>query len=413
MTRRIQTLVAGIGLLAQLATGCGSDNTTDGFAGTGVAGGVGGAAGAQMLPPPGGTGGTGTLPLGGAGGMIVGGAGGAAGTMVEPTGGVGGMVLGGAGGETGEHPLRMDECGLDTEYDGDEYCILPPPAADGFQIHVGPSNYTNPEFQYLLPANSESTADFPVTSTNDHPIHFYFREFRMRNGAHHNIVTANDGGALGLGHRIGTTNRLAEDSPSGGIIAPENEGVGIPLAAFAPINVNLHSINTTDKTQLKEVWINFYYRDEADVTEPVNEMFATGSVTFAIQPHEDTMLGPFSCNVTGSGRMLWMYGHRHANNVRFSAWRMRGGMRDVIYEAKNWEEPLVLEYSTTVTNKTPNLDMNIEGGWNGILDLQAGDQIGWECHVINQTDGVLRFTNNTYTGEMCIVDAELVGANCR
>jgi hypothetical protein len=32
--------------------------------------------------------------------------------------------------------------------------------------------------------------------------------------------------------------------------------------------------------------------------------------------------------------------------------------------------------------------------------------------VINKTDGVLRFTNNTYTGEMCIVDAELVGANC-
>jgi hypothetical protein len=54
----------------------------------------------------------------------------------------------------------------------------------------------------------------------------------------------------------------------------------------------------------------------------------------------------------------------------------------------------------------------IEGGWSGILDVQPGDQFQWECHVVNQTDGTLRFTNNTYTGEMCIMDAELVGANC-
>lgn len=309
--------------------------------------------------------------------------------------------------------LAMDECGLDTKYAGDEYCILPPPPDKGFQLHIGPSNYDNPELKYLLAPGQEVTSDFSAVSSNDKPIHFYYRQFRMRNGAHHNIITASDGGGLGLGHRIGTSNRLAEDSPQGGIIAPENAGVGIGLGAHTNINVNLHSINTSEETQLREVWINFWYVDEDKVTEPVNEVFATGSVLFAIGPHEDTMLGPFSCNVTGNGRMLWMYGHRHANNVRFSAWRQRGLQRDVIYEATHWEEPLVLEYSSTVMNNTmPDLANGIEGGWSGILDLQAGDQIGWECHVINQTDGTLRFTNNTYTGEMCIVDAELVGANC-
>src|SRR5438067_1615602 len=36
-------------------------------------------------------------------------------------------------------PLAMDECGLHTSYPGDEYCILPPPADKGFQLHIGPN----------------------------------------------------------------------------------------------------------------------------------------------------------------------------------------------------------------------------------------------------------------------------------
>jgi hypothetical protein len=44
--------------------------------------------------------------------------------------------------------------------------------------------------------------------------------------------------------------------------------------------------------------------------------------------------------------------------------------------------------------------------------VQPGDKLEWECHVVNGLDTPLRFTNNTYTGEMCIMDAELVGTNC-
>jgi hypothetical protein len=291
-------------------------------------------------------------------------------------------------------------------------CRRPPDK--GFQLHIGPTNYDSPEAQYILAPGQEATNTFSATSTNTTDIHFLYRQFRMRPGAHHNIITAGDGGGFGTGRRIGTVNALAEDSPKGGLdaIAPENQGVGIPLAARTTIDVSLHSINTTERPQLREIWVNFWYRDPADVTEPVEQMFQTGSVSFQIQPGADTILGPFSCKVTGNGRMLWMYGHRHANNVRFSTWRVRGGQRDLIYEAYDWEEPLVLEYASNVTNRAPDRAMGIEGGWNGILDFQTGDTLEWECHIINQTNGVLAFTNNTFTGEMCIVDAELVGANC-
>ena len=309
-------------------------------------------------------------------------------------------------------PLAMDECGLNTKFPGDEYCLLPPPPDKGFQIHVGPTNYDNPEPQYILAAGDEATNDFKVTSGNTSKKFFYYRQFRMRPSAHHNIVTSSAGGGFGMGRRIGTSNHLAEDSPSGGVIAPENEGVGIEIAPNQTINVNLHSINISDKPMLREVWINFWYRDESEVTESVEEMFQTGDVTFAVQPREDKVLGPYKCTIQGNGRMLWFYGHRHANNVRFSVWRNRGSQRDLFYEGLNWEEPLVLEFSSTVKNPVPDRAKNIEGGWSGILDMKAGDVIEWECHVINKTDGVLRFANETYTAEMCIMDAELVGANC-
>jgi hypothetical protein len=309
----------------------------------------------------------------------------------------------------------MDECGLNTKYDGDEYCILPPPPDKGFQLHIGPSNYDNPEPEYLLEPGQEDTSGFSGVSSNTTPIYFYYRQFRMRPGAHHNIITttADEEMRFGMGSRIGTTNHLAEDSPKHGVIAPENEGVGIPLAPNSPIGVSLHSINVTERPQLREMWVNFWYRDPELVKEPVEQLFAGGDPSFEIQPGEDTVLGPYRCEATGSGRMLWFYGHRHANNVRFSAWRIRGGVRELFYEAYDWEEPLVLEFSSTVTNATPDRGRQIEGGWSGILDIEAGDQLEWECHVVNKTDAALRFSNNTYTGEMCIIDAELVGANCR
>lgn len=311
-----------------------------------------------------------------------------------------------------------DGCGLHTQYEGDDYCIAAPDPEKGWQLHIGPEDYDNVDPKYILKPGEERTDSFSTTSTNTEKKFFYYRQFRMRPGAHHNIITAsspNDGSEMRAdtgGRRIGTTNHLIEDNPLGGVIAPENKGVGIPLEPNSKVSVSLHSINTTDKPLLREVWANFWYRDESEVTEPVAEMFQAGDTRFAIQPKEDTVLGPYSCNIEGDGRMLWFYGHRHANNVRFSAWRIRDGKRELFYEGLNWEEPLVLEYSSTVMNMVPDRDKNIEGGWSGVLDMKTGDTIEWECHIVNQTDKVLRFTNNTFTGEMCIMDAELVGANC-
>lgn len=84
----------------------------------------------------------------------------------------------------------MDECGLHTKYAGDEYCILPPPKDQGFQLRIGPSGYDNVSAQYLLQPGEERTDDFPTVTSNDQEVYFYYRQYRQRTGAHHNISPA-------------------------------------------------------------------------------------------------------------------------------------------------------------------------------------------------------------------------------
>jgi hypothetical protein len=313
--------------------------------------------------------------------------------------------------DAGGIPYAWDECGLNTGYAGDDRCILPPPPDKGMQIHFGPDDYDNPDALSMLAPGEERTDNVPATSSNDHDIYFFFRQYRLRPTAHHIIVTAANGSNLLTGRRIATAN-TSQDYPAHGIIAPEDKNVGSPLAAHASINASFHAINTTEQPQLREAWINFWYRDPSEVTEPATEWFETGNVLLDVPPHTSTTLGPYTCNIDNTGRLLWLYGHRHANNTRFTVTRVRGDQHDVIYDADKWEEPMLLDYNSLEKNPAPDIANGVEGGWSGILDVMAGDQLQWQCDVTNNHDTDLRFTEQTFLGEMCIVDAEAVGANC-
>jgi hypothetical protein len=190
------TLVLGI-------AGCGSDhgsaNTAGGSGGAVSMGGSGGVpgAGAAIAAATGGdtstsvnggspsaaaSGGYTSTP--GSGGNTSGaGAGGTPPVTVD-----GGSVPAGVPPPEGFHANAMNECNLHSGWPGDEYCILPPPPDKGFQLHLGPSNYQNPEAEYLLQPGEEWVHRFTSTSANDKDIKFYVRQYRMRPGAHHTIV---------------------------------------------------------------------------------------------------------------------------------------------------------------------------------------------------------------------------------
>jgi len=297
--------------------------------------------------------------------------------------------------------LAMDECGLKTQYPGDEYCINAPAPDKGFQFHVGPSNYENPESKYVLLAGEENVINMSGVSGNDKDIQYYYRQYRMRPGSHHVILTAG-------GQRIGGTQNLARDNPQYGIIPPENEGIGLPLSARVTINANMHFYNFTDKPMIRELWVNYWYKDPATVKETAKGVFSMTGVSAAVA-HSHVVVGA-SCPVTGTGRVLSFSGHRHLNNVRFSIWHKTGGQRDLVFEDYDSEHPGIVEFNSLTTNTAPNPMTKTMGGMSGILNVKQGDMFDFECEIINDTNTNFVGQNEAADDEMCILTGDTVGA---
>jgi len=301
-----------------------------------------------------------------------------------------------------EHKLAMDECGLHTKYAGDEYCIKPPPADKGFQLHIGPSNYDNPEAQYLLQPGEENVVNMSATSGNDKDVLYYFRQYRMRPGSHHVILSAN-------GKSIGGTQNLARDQPDYGIIPPENQDVGLPLGAHAKISANMHFYNFSDKPMVRELWVNYWYKDPAQVKETANRIFSPTGVSAAVA-HSHVVVGA-SCPINGTGRILSLSGHRHLNNVRFSVWHKSGSQRDLVFEDFDSEHPGELEFNSIAQNPVPNPMTKVMGGVSGILNVKPGDALDFECEIVNNTNKNFFGANEAQDDEMCILTGDLVGGS--
>jgi hypothetical protein len=295
---------------------------------------------------------------------------------------------------------------------GDQYCILPPPADQGFQLHVGPADYDDPAeiAKYTLPPGGENNKFIPVTSGNKTDVFYYKRQYRMRPGSHHLIVydsAGGSGGVIGTGRRLGGTQNQVKDNPTGPM-PPENEGIGMPLKANAQLRLDIHHYNGTDEPILREAWINFWYVPTASVKQEAKEMFLMAQGP-TIAPNQRVVVKG-ERSVPTDGRVLTTYGHRHSNNVRFSAWRTRGADKMQIYEDYDWKEPKVLEYNTLTTNPAPNAAALAGGGYSGILDLKAGDKISWECEIVNKSGATIIFNQNeAVTSEMCILIGDTIG----
>jgi len=247
----------------------------------------------------------------------------------------------------------------------------------------------------------EDVVTMSQPSGNDKAIQYYYRQYRMRPGSHHVIFTAD-------GRRIGGTQNLAKDNPDFGIIPPENEDVGLPLNAHANLSANMHFYNFGEKPIIREVWANFWYKDPAEVKETAKEVFSMTGVSAAVA-HSHVVVGA-SCPVTGTGRALTLYGHRHMNNVRFSIWHNSGGKKDLVFEDYDPMHPAVLEFNSVAMNPVVDAKTKTPGGASGILNLKQGDTVDFECEIVNKTDKNFFGANEAEDDEMCILVGDTVGA---
>ena len=323
--------------------------------------------------------------------------------------------------------------GYKTPYGGDDYCILPPPATLGTQVHVGPEDYAKPG-TFELAAGGEENTMYYVNAPNA-DAHYYYRvNWRMRAGSHHMIITVSDTdredgwaadlnggqsknvGATGFdtsagSHGFGGAQRPDLDRPQGTLaVPPENVGIGALLQAKQQFSFNLHHINTGEKPILREAWVNVWYMDKSEVTKEMKPLSASGSPRDVSIPARQRTVLKYRCDVQNASRIITMNGHRHAHTDRFSVWVKKPSGDEIrAYESFNWEDMPTYQYDSVSSNPAPDVASKMDGASSGELNLAKGDELYFLCDINNTLDVPLKFANEAIDGEMCILFGSYLG----
>jgi hypothetical protein len=325
----------------------------------------------------------------------------------------------------GEGPAA-GPCEIASGYPGDDFCIAPPDANEGIQLWVGPTDYDDPDAvrPYLLEPGGEDVICFhtePVAGD----FHYLKQSNRMRSGSHHMLINlkASEGRSAGpvvdqgdcegfagiLGTVPGSQMPMVDFTTSG--FGPEDAGLGRYFPADAIASFQMHYVNTGTETVMREAWVNLYFKDEVEVTDPLNSVFLVGDLAVDVPAgaRQTTPLR-FEPTLEQPTRIFELTGHSHAHSERFSVWTNRGTEQErLVYESYDWAEPDVLRYNTVVDNAPPDPVAFRDGGISGLFHIEPGDTLDFECEVNNTSDLPLRFANEAYTAEMCLLAGSYVG----
>lgn len=302
-------------------------------------------------------------------------------------------------------------CDLHTQYAGDANCILPPTSAEGFQIHVGPTNYDDPNDvgQFLLDPGKETVECWNLVAPNDHDMYNQKRQYRMRPNSHHLILKEGDG-TTGWGQcpnalQTAWGGSQGQSTDIGyGDIAPEDADFASHIPAHRPTSVELHFYNTGDKPILREAWVNFYEADPNRAWKQLGGIALIGANGLVVAPQTTKDLTWSVPNTVQGRRIVNVVGHVHSHTQRFTATRVTpSGARTPLYELDDWEEPHGLRFNTIAQNPPLGTAGATETGVSGLQYLDAGDSIEFTCHVVNTLDTTLVFANEALTAEMCIL----------
>jgi hypothetical protein len=322
------------------------------------------------------------------------------------------------------------KCQINSGFPGDEACILPPSPEEGFQIHVGPADYNDPEeiAKFVMHPGEESSECWTFKTPNDKPIKYQTAVLSGRPGTHHIINTmyngelptgkftvcgdpSGRGAATPTVSSIGTLPGASRPYMARGTVAPEYAHVGRTVPAHATTQADMHYFNFTERDILREFWMNIYYAKEEEITQTADQIALLGGVGWnqnPIQPGTDKVYS-YNCPIKGNGHIISLLGHYHAHGKRFSASIIRKatGTAEKVFEMYDYLSPATFEYNTVLKN--PGFSDNVPGAVSGILSVSDGDILQWECHIINDSLVPLRYVNEVNTGEMCNLWGASVG----
>ena len=299
------------------------------------------------------------------------------------------------------------------------------------------SDYESPPSDWTVAPGGEEERNIDIRHEN--PAGRYYRIYtRMRGGSHHMIVSVGGGGGqtfqwgpggadgLFLGTGIPGAQRPDENAPQSMDKPAEDAGLYREFPANAVVTYNMHHFNSTDTVILKEAWQNIWWEDDA--VTPIVDVGGLPVLqvagTFA-QPGQ-TVDMHYASVVPAPMRILSLFGHRHAWTTTFTAWVERPGQpEEIVYQSFDWFDEPTFTYNSQVQNPAPNPDLRIDGAHSGVLMLDAGDELHFNCHI-EYTDeravqeqspvtpaeiGPLRFANQAFNAEMCILFGAALGSN--
>lgn len=330
-----------------------------------------------------------------------------------------------------------------TQFPGDHYCILPPPPDKGIQYGVHPqgkeyfervstgdmSGYDDLATEWIMASGEEEETNYQTGASNAEDANYYRSYARMRPGSHHMIVSTAEpsvpqevwragspDGLLG-GINLPGAQRPDENGPKSLAKPEEDSGLYSRLPAMTGVTFNMHHFNATDVTILKEAWTNLWWEDDARIEEHgLLGLELLQAVTLSVAPNTVQNLH-YSWQISQPVRMVTAFGHRHAWTTNFSSWvENTDGKLDIIYQSFDWFDEPTYRYDSVTTNPTPSAETRTDGAKSGLLMLEPGQKLHFNCHI-EYTDeraaaegaprpdeiGMLRFANEAFTAEMCIL----------
>jgi len=283
------------------------------------------------------------------------------------------------------------------------------------QIHVGPSDYKNQAevAKFIMKPGQESSECWTFHTPNTEDVYYQTFELSGRAGTHHIIntmynVDLPDGGfGVCADPGTGTNGNIIDNLPGAskaymprGTIAPENMKIGRKIPPRAASQADMHYYNFGDKDIIREFWMNIYFVKKEQVSEEAAQIRGMGGVLWQIAPGTDQTY-KYECPIVGNGRILSLLGHYHSHGKKFTASirRKATGMIEKVFEMYDYQDPATFEYDSV--NKNPAFSAAAAGAVSGILEVKDGDVLMWDCHILNDSNVTLRYTNEVKTGEMC------------
>jgi hypothetical protein len=178
----------------------------------------------------------------------------------------------------------------------------------------------------------------------------------------------------------------------------------------------VHAINPTDQATLKEAWANADVTDASTVTTEAFPLTFLGGLAMNIPPGQTQTVtaGGVSCASTAQAdvRILSLLSETHSSTTRSSTTIVRAsGPAERVYENYSWSDPFRVRFDTVTANPAPNGASRTSGGASGVLLVHPGDQLAWECEILNDTPGSITYANRLFGSEVCNVRGYVADAS--